>query len=210
MRPADRRGRVGGITEAIVHDRNGLLFEAGNAEALAEQLFLLHGDAALRERLGRQARLDIEARRPVADVVQDWQRLYRHAAFAFGESLYPDPDLLDRVRSRCEGINVPGSSVDLYVAAMRGCGVVSELTAGGQLPAGVPLDLALVRAVAFELHRALRRNGYTVPFSANALTDVMSDLSLALLNSDRSGPDGFRLSAEETRARMAIPPSTRP
>jgi glycosyltransferase involved in cell wall biosynthesis len=49
--------RVGGIPEVVADGETGLLFPAGNAEALAEQVLRLAGDPALRERLGRVGRL---------------------------------------------------------------------------------------------------------------------------------------------------------
>jgi glycosyltransferase involved in cell wall biosynthesis len=48
--------RIGGIPELIVEGETGFLFEAGNAEELAQQIARLADDPALRERLGREAR----------------------------------------------------------------------------------------------------------------------------------------------------------
>jgi glycosyltransferase involved in cell wall biosynthesis len=48
---------VGGIPEVIRHDRNGLLLRLDRGD-LTAQLHRLIRDAGLRERLGRQARLD--------------------------------------------------------------------------------------------------------------------------------------------------------
>lgn len=44
--------RVGGVPYLIDHGANGLLFEAGNADALAAHMVTLAADPALRERLG--------------------------------------------------------------------------------------------------------------------------------------------------------------
>jgi glycosyltransferase involved in cell wall biosynthesis len=46
---------VGGVTEAIEHDVNGLVVPAGDARRLAAALALLIDDGAARERLGRRA-----------------------------------------------------------------------------------------------------------------------------------------------------------
>ena len=48
--------RVAGIPEVVQHDVNGLLVDAGNSTALAEQMTRLVADADLRRSLGRQAR----------------------------------------------------------------------------------------------------------------------------------------------------------
>ena len=45
--------RVGGVPYLIDHGANGLLFEAGNAEALAAHMVTLSADPDLRQRLGR-------------------------------------------------------------------------------------------------------------------------------------------------------------
>ncbi len=50
------------IAEIIRHGENGLLFTLGDAEDLRTQLAALLADRGLRERLGRQARADVEAR----------------------------------------------------------------------------------------------------------------------------------------------------
>jgi glycosyltransferase involved in cell wall biosynthesis len=52
---ASRTGQVG---EVVHHERNGLLVPPGDVHALAESMTRLLGDAALRQRLGRQARED--------------------------------------------------------------------------------------------------------------------------------------------------------
>jgi glycosyltransferase involved in cell wall biosynthesis len=48
--------RIYGITDAIVEGETGLLFEAGNAQQLAQCMRTLAGDAGLRARLGNAAR----------------------------------------------------------------------------------------------------------------------------------------------------------
>lgn len=47
---------AGGIPEFVQHGENGLLYEMGNAETLAEAVLTLLRDPALRERLGRAGR----------------------------------------------------------------------------------------------------------------------------------------------------------
>ncbi len=197
--------RVGGIIETIVDGSNGMLFESGDAHELAQKLVALYGDPDTRKRLGQQARKDIERRRPVQDVVGDWQELYRQAAFAFGESLYPSRDLLQTIRSKCEQAHVPASSVGVYEAAVLGCDLAKDVMAEPgkmlSLREGVPVDRALIRAIALELQRALRRKGVAVPFSVVALGEVMNDLALAVLNRECDQP-GLCLRAEETKKRM--------
>ena len=214
--------RVGGLAEIITDGRNGLLFEVGNYEQLAEKLVALSSDAGLRERLGRQARQDIEQRRPAAEVVLDWQTLYRQTAFAFGESLYPDNELLDVIRRKCEQIELDNSGlqigavgarfsnygqVDLFGVALLACHVAKEIIAENvqkcALPDGVPVDRALVRAIALEMLRALRQKGAAVSFSVSDLTEIVVDLSLAVVNRDPGPIQSHCISAEETRRRVA-------
>lgn len=80
--------RTGGLTETIVDGINGILFASGEAEDLAQKLLTLYRDPEMRKRLGEQASKDVNARRSLADVVLDWEELYRQAAFAFGGSLF--------------------------------------------------------------------------------------------------------------------------
>jgi L-malate glycosyltransferase len=53
--------RVGAVPELIEHERSGLLFPAGSAQALAQALDRLAEDAELCERLGQQARARAES-----------------------------------------------------------------------------------------------------------------------------------------------------
>lgn len=46
--------RVGGVPYLIDHGVNGLLFDAGDADTLAEHLIAVAGDSSLRERLGKR------------------------------------------------------------------------------------------------------------------------------------------------------------
>jgi len=203
--------RVGGIVDFITHGRNGLLVEPGNAEELGDALIDLYNDSEKRTRLAVQARQDVEKRRPIDEVIRDWQMLYRKAAFAFGESLYPDPELMQQIRARCEQ-KIPtvtassGRALDSYSAAVIGCDIARETIAENRekcsLPAGVPIDRALFRAIAIELRRALRLKTIAISFSATALSDVMVDLSLAELNRDHARSGAFLVSADATKERI--------
>jgi glycosyltransferase involved in cell wall biosynthesis len=48
--------RIGGLPEIVEHDRNGLLYEPGKADDLAEKIRLLWHDPQLRQRLGEAGR----------------------------------------------------------------------------------------------------------------------------------------------------------
>jgi L-malate glycosyltransferase len=52
--------RAGGIPEVIENGRNGLLVPAQDARALGDAVLQLAADAGLRQRLGRQAKKDVE------------------------------------------------------------------------------------------------------------------------------------------------------
>lgn len=52
--------RVGGLQEIVIHGETGLLVPPGDPDALAEALMTLLKDAALREHMGRAARLRAE------------------------------------------------------------------------------------------------------------------------------------------------------
>lgn len=62
---------AGGIPEFVQHGENGLLYEMGNAETLAEAVLTLLRDPALRERLGRAGREKAEqfAPEPYAEAI---------------------------------------------------------------------------------------------------------------------------------------------
>ncbi len=199
--------RVGGIVEIIRDGHTGMFFEPGNADELAEKLGTLYDDAALRKRLGQQARQDIEQRRPVVEVVRDWQALYRKAAFAFDEPLYPDPERLQTIRKKCETTKELENASDLYDLAVLGCRLVQETLAEmgkqGDLPAGIPIDRALINAVALELKRARLRKGLTASFSTAALAEIMADLSLADLNREPDKINSLQIDAEGTKNKLS-------
>ena len=71
---------VAAITEAVQHERNGLLVPPGDIEALAEALRRLIGDAELRQRLGRQARADHARAYEIRDYATRLVTLWREAA----------------------------------------------------------------------------------------------------------------------------------
>jgi len=66
-----------GITDAIVANETGLLFEAGNVQQLARCMGTLAGDAALRGRMGEQARRRAERDFSSAVVTAAWVDCYR-------------------------------------------------------------------------------------------------------------------------------------
>jgi glycosyltransferase involved in cell wall biosynthesis len=60
--PVIASDEVGAVAGGLVrHERNGLVFGAGDADALASALTRLHGDRDLRMRLGDNARRDVAA-----------------------------------------------------------------------------------------------------------------------------------------------------
>jgi len=54
--------QAGGIVEIVEHERNGLFFRAGDSQDLARQIVILLDNPDFCERLGRQARQDVQAR----------------------------------------------------------------------------------------------------------------------------------------------------
>lgn len=64
---------LGGMSEAIAHDENGLLFEAGSAPALAQAIRRLAGDEALLRGLGEKAR----APKPIGQYAAELEGVYR-------------------------------------------------------------------------------------------------------------------------------------
>ena len=69
--------RVGGLPEAIEHERNGLLFTSGKAEDLAEQVGRVLNDPALARRLGAQARRDVTDGHDPVQIARRTLELYR-------------------------------------------------------------------------------------------------------------------------------------
>jgi glycosyltransferase involved in cell wall biosynthesis len=66
-----------GIPEAITHDESGLLIPPGDPDALASALRRLLSDAALRTRLGAQARARAERDFSIGAMADGYERLYR-------------------------------------------------------------------------------------------------------------------------------------
>ena len=75
---------VAAITEAVEHERNGLLVPVGDIAALTEALRRLIEDGDLRRRLGRAAREDhargYEIQGHVAQLVSLWREVAQQSA----------------------------------------------------------------------------------------------------------------------------------
>lgn len=69
--------RLAGIPEQIEHMASGLLVEPGNSEALADAMSLLCADAALRARLGENARSRFAERFSADKAVAGYRALYQ-------------------------------------------------------------------------------------------------------------------------------------
>ncbi len=67
---------IGGNREAIRHGENGWLMPAADPRGMAEALATLAGDAALRRRLGEEARRTVEERFTLLQMVHEVERLY--------------------------------------------------------------------------------------------------------------------------------------
>ena len=52
--------RIGGIPEQVINGENGLLFEPGNFQQLAEKMLFLSSNSELRDSFGRAARNRVE------------------------------------------------------------------------------------------------------------------------------------------------------
>jgi glycosyltransferase involved in cell wall biosynthesis len=67
---------VPGNADVVDHEVNGLQFVAGDADSLADRLARLIADEALRVELGRRARVHVESRYALTDVVERYISLY--------------------------------------------------------------------------------------------------------------------------------------
>jgi len=76
--------RAGGNIELIEHDRSGLLFDIGDAQALAVALERLARDTALRVRLGNGARQRALTEFSIPSMVQAYEKHYGEAARTTG------------------------------------------------------------------------------------------------------------------------------
>jgi glycosyltransferase involved in cell wall biosynthesis len=74
--------RAGGIAEFVEHGRNGLLYEMGDADALAEAILTLLRDPALRQRLGAEGRKTATENLPMETFVEGMAQVLRRAAAA--------------------------------------------------------------------------------------------------------------------------------
>ncbi len=72
--------RVGGFLDLVQHERTGLLVPPADAEALAAAIARVHGDPALRARLGEQARARVAQGFSVTRVAARWDEQLRLAA----------------------------------------------------------------------------------------------------------------------------------
>ncbi|MFT3766619.1 MAG: glycosyltransferase [Minicystis sp.] len=70
---------VGGLRELVRDEQTGLLFKAGDAEALAEVLARAIGDADLRKRLGERARTHVMAERSFRAIAARYLDVYAAA-----------------------------------------------------------------------------------------------------------------------------------
>lgn len=68
--------RVGGIPEMIKDNENGFLANPGNPEELAEKIIALSNDKILRERLGAQARSDVNEKFSLEKMIEQTQKQY--------------------------------------------------------------------------------------------------------------------------------------
>lgn len=83
----------GGPAEVITHERNGLLYAPGDADALAQALLRLTSDQSLRERLGAAARLraeDFTAQRIGPEVMAVYHRVTAGGT-RYGRAFEPSP-----------------------------------------------------------------------------------------------------------------------
>ncbi len=80
---------LGGIGEAVEHEENGLLFDPGDAEALAACLLRLHADPGLSDRLAAAARETVRERFDIRRTVTEVESFLRDVVD--GESRVPAP-----------------------------------------------------------------------------------------------------------------------
>jgi glycosyltransferase involved in cell wall biosynthesis len=66
----------GGQREYVVQEQNGLLVPPGDANALAEAIARMVDDAALRQRLGKQAKADFDDHLNYAHYYAQIKRVY--------------------------------------------------------------------------------------------------------------------------------------
>jgi glycosyltransferase involved in cell wall biosynthesis len=67
----------GGTAEAVVDGFTGILVEPGNSKALAQAMIKLLDDTSLMERLGRQARENVERHFTIETMMERIESLYK-------------------------------------------------------------------------------------------------------------------------------------
>jgi phosphatidylinositol alpha 1,6-mannosyltransferase len=73
------------LPELVHHEENGLLFEPGNSDELAQKIDLLLNDRDRRTRMGEQS-LKIIAKHDRVKVLEQWEETYHQIAVEFKES----------------------------------------------------------------------------------------------------------------------------
>ena len=81
----------GGLPEAVLHERTGLLAPVGDAAALADALLRLLDDPALAQRLARAARRRVETEFTVADMARRYVALYETVLEEHARARHPRP-----------------------------------------------------------------------------------------------------------------------
>jgi glycosyltransferase involved in cell wall biosynthesis len=81
----------GGLPEAVLHERTGLLAPVGDAAALADALLRLLDDPALAQRLARAARRRVETEFTVADMARRYVALYEAVLEEHARARHPRP-----------------------------------------------------------------------------------------------------------------------
>jgi len=81
----------GGLPEAVLHERTGLLAPVGDAAALADALLRLLDDPALAQRLARAARRRVETEFTVAGMARRYVALYETVLEEHARAHHPRP-----------------------------------------------------------------------------------------------------------------------
>ena len=81
----------GGLPEAVLHERTGLLAPVGDAAALADALLRLLDDPALAQRLARAARRRVETEFTVVDMARRYVALYETVLEEHARARHPRP-----------------------------------------------------------------------------------------------------------------------
>jgi glycosyltransferase involved in cell wall biosynthesis len=84
--------RAGGIPYVVEHERNGLLVDCGDHEALANSALRLLDDAALAHRLIDEGLSDVQRRYTWEAVGEGWAALYRRLVGAEAPAATPSED----------------------------------------------------------------------------------------------------------------------